>query len=118
MKSLINKWHEAKTEEVTWRTIRRRVEDGIIRASRGYPIEVDGGELRFTKRKKYDLDKVLLHEIAVNNGIENEHERIFTWSLSIKEGEWEKSSQRIKDLFAPAIRVKEGRPTFNFIEKE
>ena len=118
MNELIKKWYEAKCEEVTWRAIRRHAEDELFRLTNERHFEIEQGTLKIIRRKKYDIDQYLLHDLATAHGLERDYDRIFSWSISIKEGEWEKSQQRTRDFLSPAIRIKESRPTFNFNEKE
>ena len=118
LSDLLKEWYRAKADEVTAKLERRHIEDQILEQSKETEFKIFDGTLRIKRRRKYDVDEFLLHDLCLQHRLDTEQRTLFSWHPTLKEGEWWKASQGTRDILSPAIQIKESRPTFQFQDME
>jgi len=113
---LFQKWINAKEAEEKHRTTRRNIEDMILEQYFKNDKENHRGEFHevtIKHRRKYEVNEALLMEIAGPHGLDHQLDQFFQWPIVVNPRNWENSDNEAKAALSPAVKTKEGRPSFS-----
>ena len=125
LNELAKLWLNTKVQEKKLTEERRKIEDRI-KSLAGIPENLDGTEIvsppgyeiKIAGRIDRKVDANKLQEIAEMNDMIDHLSMLFRSTPDVNVGLWKKTSTQITNVFAPAITVKAGRPSFKIEEKE
>jgi hypothetical protein len=110
-------WIDAKRQEAAARTRRVQIEAQLIELH-GFDATREGTETYLTDKYRVKcsarvtqkVDAKKLKEIARDNGLDDQIERLFRWRVDMNKNIWKKTHPDITNLFLPAIESKPSKP--------
>lgn len=118
-------WLKAKHREKSAAQERREIEDWLL-AQAGFTkpfegpkhITIPGYKLKVEGRINRKVDAAKAEELAHENDLACYLDRLFTWKAEISIKGWRATGKEITNVFAPAITVLPGRPSFSIEEEK
>jgi hypothetical protein len=116
---LAKRWHEYKELEKKATEERRYIEDrllsllGVSESDQGTKTFGDEIKVKIVCRHNQSVDSDLLNQIAVENDLVEQASQVFRWKAEVNKKVWDECPDQLRSVFAPAITVKPGRPTFS-----
>lgn len=128
IEALMSAWLNAKAAEQAAVNQRRSIEDRISEL-RGIRPEQDGAKytesaagmkLTVDSRVNRRVDSDRLHELAIENGLEDCLQTLFRWKPELNLAAWRAADESITGPLSGAITTTQGRPSFKitFTEEE
>ncbi len=117
---LMEAWLKFKAAEQLAVNERRRIEDRIselrgIRAEQDgakYTESASGMKLTVDSRVNRRVDSDRLHELAIENGLEDCLQTLFRWKPELNLAAWRAADESITGPLSGAITTTQGRPSF------
>lgn len=126
LEMLARLWQVAKEDERVAVAKRRELEDQMVQALGIDPAKEgtenhllpEGLQIKIISRldRKVDADKA--QEIAAEHDLQNALSTLFRWKPEIDMAAWRKAPADVTAIFAGAVTVKPGRPSFTIATKE
>jgi hypothetical protein len=125
MKSLAERWLEAKEAERVAVDARRELENEMIELlaipetlEGTRTADVGGYTVKIVGRMNRKIDADALQEIARESGLSEYLSTLFRWKPDIIAGAWKSADKTITDALSGAITTEPGRPSFSIEHKE
>ena len=120
MTKTIERWLELKRIESEAVVERRLLEDemasqyGLAADAEGTKTYDEGEYLvKVVSRLDRKVDTEILHDIAMEEGLEAELDTLFRWKAELNMKPYKAASERVQEAFSRAITTKAGRHSFS-----
>lgn len=122
---MLEDWIIAKSNESSSKTRRQEIEDLLanyfkvnLQDECSKKESVGAYDVRYTTRHNRKIDAELLRDVALENGLEGQLERLFRWKPELSQAAWKAADPAITDILCNAITITPGRPSFSITKKE
>jgi len=125
IEQLYRQWIALKDAERIAAEQRREIEDEII-AKHNVNLTEEGTEtiedgvftIKLVRRLNRKVDAEMVQQIAREQGLDDQVERLFRWKADINTKNWKATDENLTGPFVAAITTKPARPTVSVSMKE
>ena len=125
IEQLYKQWIALKDAERIAAEQRREIEDEII-AKHNVNLTEEGTEtiedgvftIKLVRRLNRKVDAEMVQQIAREQGLDDQVERLFRWKADINTKNWKATAPELTGPFVAAITTKPARPTVSVSMKE
>jgi hypothetical protein len=115
-------WEAAKEVERQAVENRREIEDWIVENTPDIEdstvlLNAEDYEIKIVGRLNKKVDDKKLVQIARENGLLEDIDRLFRWKAEVNVAEWKKADSALTQKLSVAVETKPGRPSFDITRK-